>query len=509
MPPKETVNESHVGFEIAYSLCSVDGFGLRSGIYINNGTFGYGELHGWNYGHIANGAQTEFLFRPFDILGGTNTTMALQHRVGQISFQPGVPSGVNIFRGVTLISGCAYQFDADWGVYNGGGGTNAEGGIFEIGLVGFPVASGSAGSIAANSYEFGHLRGVRKMTSGGEFSLVVYILRPFLPATGLYQYTDNVTVSPFVFDGTFDSQTTGNFSVLGTSNGTSNSTSIVSGPLNSWNMQLRVGQVVSMPNVEEGVNVTQPLHLEKNKRYRIDFMYGARNTGGVSNAQGGRFQVIVNNVVQGNPFDIGSIAAGGTTSSNGFASFTATIGGAQNVGIRVTRHFLPNASVLQYLDDIRISEVDAFVTGTVGLQNWSAPRTGMPALLGFVQDGVLVGESEVSLLNTAGSYAAKTALRGTTDIACKSTHWLSKMNLGRNLVEGTNSANSYSLINGDTFQDSEVNLIDYTRCGNFFGELAEDFGPVWYADLDGDGEVTVVDLGIISATFGQVGDWEF
>lgn len=414
---------------------------------------------------------------------------------------------MNLGTGLALIPGCAYQFDADWGVMNRSSSTNSEDGIFEIFINGATIGSASAGFMAANSFEWGHISGVRKISISSNDDLIIRILRPYTFATSLTQYLDNVSIGPAILDGTFDSQSLASFTIFGTSNGQSTDNAIASGPLNTWNARMRIGQFNSTPGVEEGVDITQPADLNRLTKCRLDFSYAARNSGKVANAQGGLFQVVVDGVVRGSAFSIGSIAAGTSITGTGSATFIVSSNGAKNVGIRVTRHFLPNNSVFQYVDNIRISKVTTQISGVAELQNWEGGEYA-PVHFIFEEGGLIVGEAESSR-DDIGNYSCTTPLRGITNIFCKSTHWLSKITWGYSINDSANLPANYSLVNGDTDADNEVNLVDFTHCGNSFGLDADDYQYHWYSDVDGDSYVTLIDLSIISARFGQSGEWFF
>lgn len=126
----------------------------------------------------------------------------------------------------------------------------------------------------------------------------------------------------------------------------------------------------------------------------------------------------------------------------------------------------------------------------------------------FEEGGLIVGEAESSR-DDIGNYSCTTPLRGITNIFCKSTHWLSKITWGYSINDSANLPANYSLVNGDTDADNEVNLVDFTHCGNSFGLDADDYQYHWYSDVDGDSYVTLIDLSIISARFGQSGEWFF
>jgi hypothetical protein len=131
------------------------------------------------------------------------------------------------------------------------------------------------------------------------------------------------------------------------------------GPLGMTNTaKFSVGNAVA-PNLPiEGVELTQPLALTAGAVYTFDFDWAAIRTITTTNAEGGRFALIVNGV------ELAVQAAGSTNSTLPHyghinAQYTAPSTGNFTVGVRITRQFTiptPTAPTLfQYVDNFTMA----------------------------------------------------------------------------------------------------------------------------------------------------------
>jgi hypothetical protein len=119
--------------------------------------------------------------------------------------------------------------------------------------------------------------------------------------------------------------------------------------------KFHVGQAVFAAGVQEGITMTQALWLPAGFVYTIDIDVAAENTQAVSNAEGGRFALIV----QGGEFDLaaaGSIAAGTSEFFHLHGSFITGGTGIFNIGVKITRPFLNPAGdgLSQYADNFTV-----------------------------------------------------------------------------------------------------------------------------------------------------------
>jgi hypothetical protein len=148
------------------------------------------------------------------------------------------------------------------------------------------------------------------------------------------------------------------------------------------------------------------------------------------------------------------------------------------------------------------------VSGTVGLQNFSATTLGVPVTIEIRLPGSTTPlDTEIVPLDANGNFTANVSVApGTYDITVKADHWLRQRLANQTLTTAGASGLSYSLVNGDVNGDNVVSLGDFTRLRAAFGSSSGD--PNWNADADlnGDGAVSLGDFTILRAHFGQQGD---
>lgn len=148
------------------------------------------------------------------------------------------------------------------------------------------------------------------------------------------------------------------------------------------------------------------------------------------------------------------------------------------------------------------------IRGNVVLQDYVVPPSTQPVTFQIFNEGSFTPlETHTVSPDDDGDYSFATAVGpGDYDMTAKAPHWL-RQRVSSITVTGSGASGvNYSLINGDTDPDNEVNLVDFGQISAAFGSISGD--PNWNpnADLDGDGEVTLVDYGILAARFGQAGD---
>jgi hypothetical protein len=88
----------------------------------------------------------------------------------------------------------------------------------------------------------------------------------------------------------------------------------------------------------------------------------------------------------------------------------------------------------------------------------------------------------------------------------KASHWLQKMRASVNInTLGANHLN-VTLLNGDSNQDNEVGIGDYSLLSASYNKSLGDVGYNAEADLNGDDTVDIGDYALLSANDGLVGD---
>lgn len=152
------------------------------------------------------------------------------------------------------------------------------------------------------------------------------------------------------------------------------------------------------------------------------------------------------------------------------------------------------------------SDAPRTVSGTVDLQDWAADlATPEVTFEIYPTGGGSLLETHTLNLTSGGDYIFTTDLApGTYDMFCRGSHWLWK--LESLTITGTGGTQNFSVVNGDCDGDNEVTLVDYGIMSASFGKAEGDAGYDSRADLDGDLEINLGDAAIISARFGQAGD---
>lgn len=158
-----------------------------------NGNFESGNLSAWNIANTANGQTTLQNTVQYDIdgAGPRPINWAAKFNVGQVSFNPGVPAGIELTQSLVLTAGLQYYFDFDWSVRRDIATNNSEGGIFSLIVNGNSISTQAAGPTTGTTPIFGHVTGIFTPTLTGTYSVGARIARPFTPGADLNQYVDN------------------------------------------------------------------------------------------------------------------------------------------------------------------------------------------------------------------------------------------------------------------------------------------------------------------------------
>lgn len=111
-----------------------------------------------------------------------------------------------------------------------------------------------------------------------------------------------------------------------------------------------VGQLVGVSGAWEGIEMVQDLSLTGGTQYTFDADLSVFRGGTVNNASGGKFEVIVDGAVLAT-WDSGGIIAGVPEFSHLTTTFTPTVSGNYEVGLRITRRYTAT-NVNQYVDNV-------------------------------------------------------------------------------------------------------------------------------------------------------------
>ncbi len=172
-----------------------------------NGNFETGNLAGWTITPTANGQSPTQTVVQWDIdFGGPlPTSFVGRFNVGQVTFQSGVPAGIELTQSLNLISGITYTIGFDWSAHRDTTtGGNAQGGIFDLIVNGTSIANAAAGSTSASTPKWGNITMTYTATFTGAHVIGARITRPFTVPGDLWQSVDNFTLtSPIPEPSTF------------------------------------------------------------------------------------------------------------------------------------------------------------------------------------------------------------------------------------------------------------------------------------------------------------------
>jgi len=173
----------------------VSGIVWADHITLDNGDFETGDLTGWTTFTTTNGTLGSAQVASFDTNGDGTATYSAQFSVGQASPEGLTRRGGGIVQNFHLAEG-EYEVSADIAVVFGtpDQGIRTDGGLFELLVDGAVVADHDFGQIEVNTTK-------RSLIAcfpldGGYHDIAIRITRSGTPAQALYQYVDNVSVSP-------------------------------------------------------------------------------------------------------------------------------------------------------------------------------------------------------------------------------------------------------------------------------------------------------------------------
>jgi hypothetical protein len=157
-----------------------------------------------------------------------------------------------------------------------------------------------------------------------------------------------------------------------------------------------------------------------------------------------------------------------------------------------------NAVGAQALTGI-FAEAPYTISGHVTLADYSGSPAGVPFTL-FIESGNSVVDTLPTTLDANGNYSVMTSHQGTYDAVGKGSHWLGVRHTDVPIT-GPQTIDFDLSLNGDADDDNAVNLDDLNQIFVHFAELS-----VPNVDLDGSGQVDLIDLTFVLINFGLVGD---
>lgn len=174
------------------------GLGRDAKADFTNGNFETGNFTGWTITPTTNGqspTQTVLLW-DIDFGGPLPTSFVGRFSVGQVTFQSGVPAGIELTQSLNLMAGVTYTIGFDWSAHRDTTtGGNAQGGIFDLIVNGNSIANAQAGSTSSTSPKWGNLTTTYTATFTGAHTIGARITRPFTVPADLWQSVDNFTLS--------------------------------------------------------------------------------------------------------------------------------------------------------------------------------------------------------------------------------------------------------------------------------------------------------------------------
>ena len=158
-----------------------------------------------------------------------------------------------------------------------------------------------------------------------------------------------------------------------------------------------------------------------------------------------------------------------------------------------------------YFDDVKIEKF-AFgaIRGTVTLQDYQAPSTGVPVrirLLNATTNAVV--QTFNTTLNANGEFTVNTSNRGTFKLEIKPWHWVSKTLTGITVIDEGVYFLTSTHANGDPDNSDEVDAADIDLVIANFGQLGDPNSIA--ADVNGSGEVDAADIDVVIVNFGEIG----
>jgi hypothetical protein len=157
-----------------------------------NGNFEAGNLNPWNVNLTSGGTTIGQVVETYDIdgPGPLSASKAARFCVGNI-VQTGTPQGIVLKQTLNLQAGLMYTFKMDWAV-RAGSLPDIYGGHFELLAGNYVFASQASGGVGSNQSVHGWVGGTFTPFTTGSHQISVRITRPFLVASTLKQYIDNL-----------------------------------------------------------------------------------------------------------------------------------------------------------------------------------------------------------------------------------------------------------------------------------------------------------------------------
>ena len=147
--------------------------------------------------------------------------------------------------------------------------------------------------------------------------------------------------------------------------------------------------------------------------------------------------------------------------------------------------------------------VGATLEGSV---TWNAACGIKPAVLQFYNPGSTTLEHTYNVsIYTSGQFLLEGAATGSFDIYLKVNGYLKK-SIGTQTITANNQFSFGAITPGELTGDNQVNLLDFSVLGGAFGKTPGQSGYNALADINCDGNITVIDISIMSPLFGLTGD---
>jgi hypothetical protein len=164
-----------------------------------NGDFETGDFTGWTVGLTSGGATAQQIVTSFDIdgPGPFTNSLAAQFSAGRATGVTTGEHGVTLTQTLSLLGGVTYTFDFDWAATRTITTSNTQGGIFALMVDTTEITRQAAGATSSTTPHYGHITGGFTPLTSGNYSIGVWILRPFtVPApTTLFQTVDNFVLT--------------------------------------------------------------------------------------------------------------------------------------------------------------------------------------------------------------------------------------------------------------------------------------------------------------------------
>lgn len=179
------------------ALCSV---ASGQNLFQNPG-FETGNFTGWTVKPTVNGTSNPpetVVMYDIDGPGPLPDSLAARFAVGQVTFQSGVPAGMELTQSLALTGGQQYQIDFDLSTERKSATGNASGGIFDLIVNGNSIAQWDSGSIGGTNpwNKYFHMTANFTPATSGNYDIGLRIQRPYTTPGDVFQYVDNAVAIP-------------------------------------------------------------------------------------------------------------------------------------------------------------------------------------------------------------------------------------------------------------------------------------------------------------------------